>query len=187
MPVAHDHNLVEFLTLRVRESPAPQPVVVGRQVLGGDGETLPGHDEHQQPAVVQVAGAMAQERVLRPLTFRIVVVRRIEKEQPERLVRNGGLEQVRRQGAAQTARRLFRSLLVQLHPVGLDGDRVDAGQPLGQLRQGFPRSAAGVEDAERLPVPVVGARRHPYQRGDAVNHPFRRGVTPPFRPVQPVS
>ena len=147
------------------EGPAPQPVVIGRQVLGRDRETLAGHDEHQEPAVVQVAGRVGQEGVLRPLAFRVMVVWRVEQADAERLVAYGSLEQVCGQGAVQPGCGPLSPVGMQLHPVGLYGHGVVLGKPFSQLGHRLPGSAAGVEDADHLPVAVVVARRRPYQRG----------------------
>ena len=81
-----------------------------------------------------------------------MVIRRIQKEQPEGPVRYRRGEQVGGQGVAEPLLRLLRPVPVQLDAVGLDGDGVGHVQPLGQLRQRLPCPAAGVEDAEGLPV-----------------------------------
>ena len=47
---------------------------------------------------------------------------------------------------------------------------------LRKLRHGVPAPAAGVEDAQRLPVVVVEAVGDVYQPRDHVHHPVRRGV-----------
>ena len=44
-----------------------------------------------------------------------------------------------------------------------------------------PSPAAGVEDAQRLPVPVVVAGGGVNQLREQVNDPLRRGVKPAFR------
>ena len=180
LPVAHQDHLVEDLPLRVGEGPAAHPPVVGGQVAGRDREALPGDDEDQQAAVGQVAGAVGEEGVLRPLVFRIVVIRRVQEQQPEGPVRYGGGEQVRGQGVAEPLLRLLRPVPVQLDAVGLDGDGVGPVQALGQLRQRLPRPAAGVEDAQRVPAPVVGAGGGVNQLRDQVDDPGRRGVEPAF-------
>ena len=157
LPVAHQHHLVEDLALRVGEGPAAHPPVVGGQVAGRDCEALAGDYEDQQPVVGQVAGRVGEEGVLRPLVFRVVIVWRIQQEQPEGPVRYRRGEQVRGQGVVEPLLGLLRPVPVQLDAVGLDGDGVGPVQALGQLRQRLPRPAAGVEDAQRLPAPVVGA------------------------------
>ena len=92
------------------------------------------------------------------------------------------LEQVCGEGVVEAFCRLLRPLRVQLHAVGLDGDPAVVAQSLGELGQRLPRSAAGVEDAERLHAPVVGVcgGGHSYQLGDQVRDPLRCGVEAPF-------
>ena len=154
---------------------------MGGQVAGRDREALPGDDEDQQPALGQVARGLGQEGVLRPLVFRVMVIRRVQQEQPEGPVRYGRGEQVGGQGAAEPLLRLLRPVPVQLDAVGLDGDGVGRVHALGQLRQRLPGPAAGVEDAQRLPVPVVVAGGGVNQLREQVNDPLRRGVKPAFR------
>ena len=76
---------------------------------------------------------------------------------------------------AEPLLRLLRPVPVQLDAVGLDGDGVGPVEALGQLRQRLPRPAAGVEDAQRLPAPVVGAGGGVNQLRDQVDDPLRRG------------
>ena len=187
LPVAHQDHLVEDLALRVGEGPAAHPPVVGGQVAGRDREALPGDDEDQQAALGQVAGRVRQEGVLRPLVLRVIVIRWVQEEQPEGPVRYRRGEQVRGQGAAEPLLRLLRPVPVQLDAVGLDGDGVGPVQPLGQLRQRLPRPAAGVEDAQRVPAPVIGAGWSVNQLRDQVDDPGRRGVEARLLPVQRVS
>ena len=180
LPVAHERHLVEHLPFRVGECPAPHPAVVGGQESGRHREPVLGNDEDQQPAVRQVAGAGRQKCVLHPLVFLVPIVGGIDKSEAEGPVGDGGLEQVRGQGAVEPGLGLMRPVPVQLHPVGLDGQAVGPAQALGELRQRLPRSAAGVEDADRLPVPVVVACGHANQPGYQVNDPGRRGIKAPF-------
>ena len=81
---------------------------------------------------------------------------------------------------AEPLLRLLRPVPVQLDAVGLDGDGVGRVQALGQLRQRLPGPAAGVEDAEGLPVPVVVAGGGVNQPREQVNDPLRRGVKSAF-------
>ena len=180
LAVAHEHHLVEDLPFRVGEGPALHPPVVGGEVPGRDREALPWHDEDQQAALGQVARGLRQEGVLRPLVFGIKVIRRIEQQQAEGPVRYGRCEQVRGQGAVEHLLRLLRPVPVQLHAVGLDGNGVGPVQALGQPLKRVPGPAAGVEDADGLPAPVVGAGGGVNQLGDQVHHPVGSRIVAPF-------
>ena len=180
LAVAHQDHLVEDLALRVGERPAAHPPVVGGQVAGRDRQALAGNDEDQQAALGQVAGRVGEEGVLRALVLGVVVIRRVQEEQPEGPVRYRRGEQVRGQGVVEPFLGLLRPVPVQLDAVGLDGDGVGPVQALGQLRQRLSRPAAGVEDAQRLPAPVVGAGGGVNQLRDQVDDPGRRGVEPTF-------
>ena len=124
-----------FYTALSGARPAAHPPVVGGEVAGRDREALAGDDEDQQAALGQVAGRLGQEGVLRPLVFRVIVIRRVQEEQPEGPVRYGRGEQVRGQGVVEPLLGLLRPVPVQLDAVGLDGDGVGPVQALGQLRQ----------------------------------------------------
>ena len=113
-----------FYTALSGARPAAHPPVVGGQVAGRDREALPGNDEDQQAAIGQVARRVGEEGVLRPLVLRVVIVWRIQQEQPEGPVRYGRGEQVRGQGVVQPLLGLLRPVPVQLDAVGLDGDGV---------------------------------------------------------------
>ena len=118
--------------------------------------------------------------MLRPLVLRVIVIRWVQEEQPEGPVRYGRGEQVRGQGVVDPLLRLLRPVPVQLDAVGLDGDGVGPVQALRQLRQRLPGPAAGVEDAQRVPAPVVGAGGGVNQLRDQVDDPGRRRVEPAF-------
>ena len=125
---------------------------MGGQVAGRDREPLPGHDEHQQPALDEIAGAVGEEGVLDPLVRRVPVVRRVQVRHREGPVGDGGLEQVRRQGAVEPARRRLRPVPVEFHAVGLHGNAPGPRQALRQLRG-------------RLPAPQQGSRRRTVPSG----------------------
>ena len=107
-----------------------------------------------------------------------MVIGRVQEQQPEGPVCYGCGEQVRGEGVAEPFLGLLRPVPVQLHAVGLDGNGVGPVQPLGQLRQRLSGPAAGVEDAQRVPPPVVGAGGGVNQLRDQVDDPRRRGVEP---------
>ena len=185
LPEAGQHDLVEGLALRVREGPAAEPPVVGGEVAGGDGEPLPGDDEDQDAVLGEEAGAVGEEAVLDPLlVVRVPVVGRVEEQHAEGPVGDGGLEEVGGERVVEPLPCLLRAVAVQLDAEGLDGDGVGAPQPLGELGEGFPRPAAGVEEAEGLlpaaaaPPRVAGGRVE--QRRDQVDDLGRRGVEAPL-------
>ena len=80
LPVAHEHDLIEDLPLGGGEGPAVEVPVVGGEVAGRDGEPRPGHDEEEDAILGEVAGAVRQEAMLRPLLFPIKVVGRVEEQ-----------------------------------------------------------------------------------------------------------
>ena len=123
-PVSHQDHLVEDLPLQLGEGPAAYPPVVGREVAGRDGQSLPGDDEYQQTLLRQVSGGVDEEGMLRPFVFRVPIVGRVEVEDTEGAVGYGGAEQVRGEGTVQPPGRFFGPFAVQLHPVGLHGDSV---------------------------------------------------------------
>ena len=157
---------------------------MGREVAGGDVQPLAGHDEDEHAAVDEVARRLHQEGVLRALLLVVVVIRRVEVEQAERPVGDGGLEEVGGQRPVQALPGLGGAVAVQLHAVRLDGHRVRLRQPLGELRNRFARAAARVEDAERLPAaPAAGAVGHGSvdQPRDQVDDAGRCRVEPALR------
>ena len=113
----------------------------------------------------QVAGAVAQEAVLGAPLFPIVVIGGIEKQQAEGAVGDGGGEEVGGQGVVQPGGGLRGPLLVQLHPIGLQGQRAGGVQVRGQLRQGGPGPAAGIEQADGAVIPGGEAGRGAQQGG----------------------
>ena len=187
LPVPEHRHLVEDLPLRVREAPALHPPVVGGQVAGRDRQSLSRHDEDQQAALGQVARRLRQEGVLRPFVFRVVVVGRIQEEQAEGPVRYRRGEQVRGQGAVEPLLGLLSPVPVQLDAVGLDGQGVGPVEALGQPFQRVPGPAAGVEDAERLPVAPIVTGRGVNQLRDQVNDPIGEWGSSPLWPGQLVS
>ena len=118
--------------------------------------------------------------MLDALVLLVPVVRRVDVGEAEGPVCDGGLEQVGGEGAVEPLLGLLRPVPVKLHAVGLDGDVPPVAKLLRKLRHGVPAPAAGVEDAQRLPVVVVVAVGGVYQPRDHVHHPVRRGVVPPF-------
>ena len=119
--------------------------------------------------------------MLRPLVFRVMVIRRIQQQQPEGPVRYGCGEQVRGQGVAEPLLRLLRPVPVQLDAVGLDGDGVGHVHALGKLRQRLPGPTAGVEDAQRVQVVMVVARGGVNHLRDHVHHSVRSRIEAPLR------
>ena len=181
--VAHQHHLVEVLPLRLGERPAPELPVVGREVAGGDVQPLAGHDEDEHAILDEVPGGLHQEGVLRALLLVVVVVGRIEVQEAERPVGDGGLEEVGGQRPVQALPGLGGAVAVELHAVGLDGHRVRLRQPLGELRRRLARPAARVEDAEHFHAPAAGAVGHGSvdQSRDQVDDAGRRRVEAALR------
>ena len=122
-PAAEEHDLIEGRALRVGEGPAAQAAVVGGEEAGGDRQALAGHDKDEHAVLRQVAGAMAQEAVLAPLLFPIVVIGRVQEQQAEGAVGDGGGEEVGGQGVVQAGGGLRGPLLVQLHAEGFERER----------------------------------------------------------------
>ena len=114
------------------------------------------------------------------LVLLVPVVWRVDVGEAEGPVSDGGGEQVCGEGAVEPLLRLLRPVPVKLHAVGLDGEVAPVAKLLRELRHGVPAPAAGVEDAQRLPVVVVVAVGGVNQPRDHVHHPVRRGVVPPF-------
>ncbi len=175
-----DDDLVEGLALRVGEGPAAQPRVVRGEVVGGDRQPPPRNDEHEQPVLGQVARAVPQERVLGTLLLaRVVVVRRVQVEQPERSVGDRGLEEVGAEHVVEAGFRLPCALGVELDSVGLDGGAVGTVDARGELRQRIPGPAAGVEDAQRRLAAFGAASLH--QARDHLGDAWRRRVEAALR------
>ena len=89
------------------------------------------------------------------LSSRVPVVWRVEVEQAEGPVRHGGGEQVCGQYAVEPGLGLRGPVPVKLDAVGLDGNRIGPVEASGQLRRRLSGPAAGIEDAQRLGVPLV--------------------------------
>ena len=133
------------------------------------------------PALHEVAGAVGKESVLDPLVLPVPIVGGVDQREAEGPVGDGGLETGPPPGRGSSRRSASSALSpVQLDAVGLDGQAARPSQSLRQLRRGLPGPAAGVEDPQRLPVPVVVAARGVDQPRDQVDHTGRGGVKPPF-------
>ena len=121
---AHDHHLLELFELSVCKTPDGDILkIIAEDTANIRRQTVVRDHIQQQTAVQQMGNALDEEPLFVPRLAAALVehgeIRRVQKQQMERLTADVAMEKAAEAYTVQTGLRLLRTTFIQLHPIGI--------------------------------------------------------------------